>query len=84
MTTTPTYGDLRQLLLDLGFEDRSGEFLVFQHPQIRGALLQMAFHVPDEPMLSRDFSAARTLLELSGLMARDSFDAWGREQKAAS
>jgi hypothetical protein len=82
MTENLTYGDLRKLLLNLGFEDHSGEFLVYQHPQVRAALLQMAFHEPAEPLLKRDLSGARTLLDLCGLMERDSFDEWARDQKS--
>ena len=76
-----TYGRLRDFLLDLGFEDRSGDYLAFSHPEVRSALLCMALHEPDEPMLERDVVKVRGVLELSGLMERDEFDAWVRNKR---
>jgi hypothetical protein len=82
MSASVTYGDLRRQLLDLGFEDQSGEHLVYQHPKVKAALLRMALHELGEPMLERDLVAARAVLELNGLMERDEFDQWVRDRKA--
>lgn len=76
-----TYGRLREFLPELGFEDRSGEYLAFTHPEVGSALLCMAYHEPDEPMLERDVVKVRGVLELSGLMERDEFDAWVRNKR---
>ncbi|NLF71846.1 MAG: hypothetical protein GX575_22685 [Candidatus Anammoximicrobium sp.] len=74
-------GRLREFLLQLGFEDRSGDYLALTHPEVRNALLCMAYHEPDEPMLERDVVKLRGVLELSGLMERDEFDAWFRNKR---
>jgi len=81
MNHPATYGRLREFLLQLGFEDRSGDYLALTHPKVRSALLCMAYHDPDEPMLERDVVKVRGVLELSGLMERDEFDAWVRNKR---
>lgn len=81
MNRSVTYGDLGQLFVGLGFEDRSGEYLIYQHPAVRAAVLRMAFHEPQEAMLERDVVAARAVLDLNALMERDDFDQWVRDQK---
>lgn len=81
MNPSVTYGDLRRLLLDLGFEDHSGEHLIYQHRKVKAALLRMALHELDEPVLEHDLVAARAVLELKGLMERDEFDPWVRNRK---
>ena len=48
-----TYGQLRQLLLELGFDEDTGKHLVFRHAGT-GALLRLALHEPDEAVLDRD------------------------------
>lgn len=54
MNPRVTYGDLHRHLLDLGFDDVSGEHLVYQHPKAKAALLRMVQHDPEEPLLERD------------------------------
>ena len=75
-----TYSQLGKLLLDLGFTDESGTHLVFRHP-IPSALVRMAYHEPDEPVLERDVVMVGTLLRLNGLMERDAFEQWVVDQK---
>ncbi len=76
-----TYGQLHQLLLDLGFQDHSGEHLMYVHPEQANGLLRLAFHEGHELMLARDVVKVRALLDLSGIMERDEFERWTRDRK---
>ena len=76
-----TYGQLRRFLMELGFEDRSDKYLIFQHPDAAGAALHLAMHPLDEPVLGRDLASAKAVLALSGLMEREAFDRWVWEEK---
>jgi len=84
MTQAVTYGELRQFLLQLGYEDHSGQYLVFEHPEQASALLRMASHDSEETMLDRDVVKVRSLLDLSGLLDRDQFDQWIRTRTGSS
>ena len=80
MTSSVTFGQLGQLLLDLGFEDQTDEYLVFRHAT-PGALVRMALHEASEPVLERDLVKVRKLLELTNLLECDKFDQWVLESK---
>ena len=80
MQSFVTYSQLGKLLLDLGFTDDSGTHLVFRHA-IPSALVRMAFHEPDEPVLERDLVMVGAILRLNGLRERDAFEQWVLDQK---
>ena len=75
MPSNITYSELGQFLLNLGFVDESGDYLVYRH-SIPSALVQMALHEPDEPVLERDLAKVGALLRLNGLVDRDEFEKW--------
>ena len=75
MAPSPTYQQLRQLLVRLGFDEQTGEHLVFFHPGT-GTLVHLALHDPDDAILERDLVKVRALLELSRLLDAPAFDRW--------
>ena len=75
MPSNITYSELGQFLLNLGFVDESGDYLIYRH-SLPSALVQMALHEPDEPVLERDLAKVGALLRLNGLVDRDEFEKW--------
>jgi hypothetical protein len=76
-----TYGQLHQLLRELGFTDR----LIQRqgYPDCHGFRLgdtdltfNLAVHQPDELALPHDVAHIRRMLDLKGLMGTDGFDHW--------
>ena len=80
MPSSVTYGELRRLLLNLGFEDQSGEYLVFHHAA-SCALVRLALHELSEAALDRDLVKVGAILELKGLLAANNFEHWELDQK---
>lgn len=76
MNKSITYGELREFLLELGYEDKSGEYLIFEHPRAASAVVTLALHEWDELVLDRDLVAVRGVLDLSGVLDRERFDHW--------
>ncbi len=70
-----TYTQLRQLLRDLGFDEESGEHLVFRHSRT-GTLVRLAWHEPGEAVLERDLVKVRVLLDSKGLLDAAAFNQW--------
>jgi hypothetical protein len=86
MDSFVTYADLRQLLLELGFEEEPAEFLRFHH-SATDTLVRLAWHQPGEAVLDRDLVKIRTLLEVKGLLKPGAFEEWlstKKRQPAAS
>lgn len=75
MTSNITYSELGQFLLTLGYVDESGKYLTYRH-SIPSALVQMAWHDPNEPVLQRDLVKVGALLRLNGLLDREDFEKW--------
>jgi len=75
-----TYEQLRQFLLEQGFDEEPGEHLVFRHAET-GTLVRLALHEPDEAVLERDLVKVRALLEQKRLLDAAAFDQWLQKKK---
>lgn len=79
-----TYAQLRELLLEHGFEDKStGEYLVFHHAE-KDTSIMMAHHSLSTLALEHDVLQVRSTLDWNGLLAKDEFETWLDEAKVKS
>jgi hypothetical protein len=76
-----SFAGLRQVLLDLEFQDRSvpGSFIRFEHPQIDTWVLLRPYQ-DDEVVTPATLVAVRRLLDERELMPRERFDDLMRER----
>ena len=69
-----TFGELRQLLVDLGFRaSKRGKFWFFQHLPSETTFLFRPYRVRERVTL-RDVNSTRFHLEWRGLLAPEAFD----------
>ncbi len=81
----PTYDQLRQLLLGLGFQEESErDAYIFFATGDSEPLLRYAWHEPEEPVTAVDLTKAKSMLHWKGLMDRSEFDDWAAQCRLAS
>ena len=69
-----TFGQLRQLLIELGFtESKRGKFWQFEHSS-SGTVLTYRPYQPRERVTAKDLQVTRQDLQWRDLMAPDAFD----------
>ena len=75
MPKSITYGQLRQLLQDLGFEYKCVEdsHWLFRHA-VSDTVILLAIHEPGEPVRPHDRQGVRRMLDERGLVPAADFD----------
>jgi hypothetical protein len=73
-TSSVTFGQLRRLLLDLGFaEARARDYRRFEHPD-SGTVFLFRPYAPGEYVTMQDLATTRTHLDWRGLLSSHAFD----------
>jgi hypothetical protein len=74
MTTKIKFCELRKLLLDVGFRDRSlPEATIFEH-KASDTLFIFRPYRPNDPVASYNLTEVRNILDARGFMSAESFE----------